>query len=184
MLNIEQSRLNSRCPSLFALELKRLPGEVTSVAQGLLDTLTDKATPADLTLFCEHPGEQHPVKTYTIQPPGRNLAKLAPLMKRANTVLSVVAPMIALQYPGFKVPNMKDLADFWTDKLSGPLGLIDETRDPRHAYGAPLVALRQILMEVAKNEEDRWGNLSQVLALKSQYLWVCEDHREHKDYQG
>ncbi len=64
-------------------------------------------------------------------------------------------------------------------------GLVEETgADPERVCGAALVALRQILMECAPEEEDRWGGLRQVLLLKSQYLWVCEEHSRHPDYQG
>ena len=38
-------------------------------------------------------------------------------------------------------------------------------------------------MECAPGEVDRWGGLRQVLRLKSQYLWVCEEHAGHPDYQ-
>ena len=83
-----------------------------------------------------------------------------PLMKEVQKVLGVASPMIG------KTPNLKDLAEGWTDKLSKPLGLLPETgEDPQRACGAALAALRQALL------------------LKSQYLWVCEEHAMHSDYQ-
>ena len=176
----EQQRLDSRCPSLFTLEFERLSDLLPSVIEGWRDHLIDKPVPARLTLWCQHTGACHEVKSYTIEPPGRRLAELAPLMKRAHSMIGAAAPAF-----GFKAPNLKDLAEEWTDKMSEPLGLLDETRgDPQRAYGTSLVALRQILTEAVPSEVDRWGGLRQVLLLKAQYLWVCEEHAEHPDYQG
>src|SRR5262249_50082988 len=111
--------------------------------------------------------------------PGRRLAELAPLMKRAHAIIGAAAPVL-----GIKGPNLKDLTESWTDRVSEPLGLLEEnTRDPERAYGASLVALRQVLTEVAPAEEDRWGGLQQVLLLKAQYLWVCDKHANYPDYR-
>jgi len=146
--------------------------------EGWRDRLVDQPIPARLTLWCQHPGECHEVISYRIEPPGRRLAELAPLMKEVQKVLGVASPVIG------KTPNLKDLAEGWADKLSEPLELLPETgEDPQRACGAALVALRQILTECAPGEVDRWGGLRQVLLLKSQYLWVCEEHAMHSDYQ-
>jgi hypothetical protein len=83
-----------------------------------------------------------------------------PLMKEVQKVLGVASPVIG------KTPNLKDLAEGWTDKLSKPLGLLPETgEDPQRACGTALAALRQALL------------------LKSQYLWMCEEHAMRSDYQ-
>jgi hypothetical protein len=174
----EQSRLESRCPSLFTLEYNRLPANLPSLIEGWRGHLTDEPIPARLSLWCQHPGDCHEVISYQIKPPGRRLAELAPLMKEAQKVLGPLAPLLG------KTPNMKDLAEGWTDRLSKPMELLEETGDdPRRAYGTALVALRQILTECAPGEVDCWGRLRQVLLLKSQYLWVCEEHAKHPDYQ-
>jgi internalin A len=181
----EQSRYDSRCPSLFTLEFERLAKLLPSVVEDMWEHLTDKPTSAQLTIWCQHPGECHAVKTYLIEPPGRRLAELVPLMKKAHAIIGAAAPIISAMYPLVKAPNFKDLADTWTDKVSGPLQLLRESvGDPERAYGVALVALRQILTEVAPHEIDRWGGLRQVLLLKSQYLWVCEEHARHPDYRG
>ncbi|WP_321473721.1 leucine-rich repeat domain-containing protein [uncultured Paludibaculum sp.] len=175
-----QSRLDSRCPSLISLEYERLPDILPSVMEGWRNELIDKPVPARLGLYCMHPGSPHHVRSYEIQPPGRRLAELAPLVREAHKILGLALPLI-----GRKAPNLKDVTEGWSDKLSKPLGMLDETgEETQRVYGTALVALRQILMECAAEEEDRWGGLRQVLLLKSQYLWVCEEHATHPDYQG
>ena len=65
----EQSRNAERCPSLFTLEMERLPRLLPTVTQLWMNNLLDKQIPAHVTLRCQHPGENHPVQpTYTIQP--------------------------------------------------------------------------------------------------------------------
>jgi GTPase SAR1 family protein len=175
----EQSRPYSRCPSLFTLEYERLGGLLPSVTEGWRDALIDRPLPVRLTLWCQHPEGLHEVKSYRIQPPGRRLAELAPLMKEAHKIIGATLPLA-----GVKAANLKDLAEGWVDRVSEPLGLLNESaEEPTRAYGVALVALRQILMECAPEEADRWGGLRQVLRLKSQYLWVCEEHAGHPDYQ-
>jgi len=68
----EQSLGESHCPSVFTLELERLPDVLPSQLEAWWRDMTDRPEPARLTLYCEQPGEWHPVKSYRIEPPGRD----------------------------------------------------------------------------------------------------------------
>jgi len=171
----EQSLGESHCPSVFTLELERLPAVLPSLVENWWRDATDRPEPACLTLYCEQPGEWHPVKSYRIEPPGRRLVELAPHLKKLAVLFKAAGLLVARP----AMVSMGALADAgaerWTggeDETSG----LEESRWAKRADRLSLFTLRRLLQEIAPREQDCWGGLMKVLTKQFHYLWLCEKH--------
>ncbi len=174
----DQSLNDTHCPSVFTLEYERLPSILPTVLEGWEEALLDSSKAATLTLYCEEPGDRHPVKPYQIPSKSLRLAELAPHLKKLATLFKVAGPMITSAYPQTKVAidSMKSLAEAGSDYRKSSVDDVPESRDPRHHDGLSLYALRRLLDEIAPKEKDHWGGLFKVCTKQFHYLWLCEKH--------
>jgi hypothetical protein len=176
----EQSREASRCPRVFSLEIERLPKLLPGTLEGMWQTLKGETLPANLTIYCEHPGEWHPVKTYRIQAPGERLLGLRPLVKKLSGILAVVSPLAPPKYVAARAAGeaMKLLAaDLPEEDLVTPaVDAVGESREARQAELTALSYLHDLLRQAPPAEHDRWGGLARILTRQHDYLWLCKKH--------
>ena len=180
----DQSLAESHCPPVFTLEVERLPDILPTILEGMWRDLSETPLPMNLTLYCNQPGEWHPVKTYRIQPPAKLLARLAPVARKLAPVISAakeLIPSAELIGRGSRagLEGMKEFlkqAD-WTDKVSPILERLGEHPEAIEAGGLGLHHLRDLLTQTAPEEVGCWGGLLKTVTPQFHVLWLCEEHR-------
>jgi hypothetical protein len=172
------------CPRLFTITPQRLTGASRALIH---------QDHYQLTLWCEHPGYEHPWEpaTYDLNPPKEWLTQIAPYALLVFRTLQLVVPLagavgIAALPAGqqgsaqTQLDTMKTIiADLPAakqgraeDNVTGSVGQLTA------AEGAALRAIRAVIFE-----HDRlraFGGLRRVQAPAGDLLWVCEHH--YPDY--
>jgi GTPase SAR1 family protein len=175
------------CPRLFSL----LPvkGKKTDIGK---ETYI-------LTLWCEHPGKEHPVckigsdgeGEYKIKQAKEWLVKIAPYASLIARTLKTVVPI-----GGAVVKAAAD--ETLLKEISGKLDLMEKTvstllegdleagrkfdepnRLVSRAEGEGLRQLQSVLNELDKSR--KWGGLRRVPTQTGDYLWVCKEHYREYD---
>lgn len=175
------------CPRLFTL----LPSRAGSAVSNLTSVHEDHYR---LTLWCEHPGDEHPWKpaTYTLDVPKEWFTRIAPYARLVCQTLRLVVPlagavataaMPAVQ--GTSTQNDLKIMTTLIDDLPATADQHDETGLAKFsgqltvAQGEALRALRAIIFE-----HDRlraFGDLRRVQTSAGDLLWVCKDHYHEYD---
>jgi hypothetical protein len=176
-----QRQQETRCPSVFSL---------TRVARG--NTL---AVPYSLRLYCEQPGEWHPLPDtegcYPVKEAHEWLRRFGPHLRRTLTVLKdatpiggglleVVAEELHRQLQN-DVRHMKELLkDVPAQEFppADPLGELFDLPAPAPRTWAETDAdfrlLESKLLELDPSRH--WGGLSRIVTPEGQTLFVCRDH--------
>lgn len=146
----------------------------------------------ELTLWCEHPGHEHPCEG---APYGLNLPK--DWLKKASPYISVVSKTLRIAVPiaGAAVGMALDEAELtnitddikFMEKLSaalpGEIGRghqrLDGETGLTHAEGAGLRSLRALLFE--QDQQRAFGGLQRVFTASGDYLWICPAHYPEYD---
>ena len=149
-----------------------------------------------LTLWCEHPGQEHPQSdaTYEFARPrewldtvspyviliGRTLRLLVPV---AGDVPGVVLPEHQLRHISHQLELMKSLASSLPYDLgrswSTPATIEAQSARLTAAEGAGLRALRALLFEQDRSRS--FGDLRRVRTVSGDLLWVCPTHYREYD---
>jgi hypothetical protein len=174
----EQSLGESHCPSVFTLELERLPDILPSQLEAWWRDVTDRPEPARLTLYCEQPGEWHPVKSYRIEPPGRRLVELGPHLKKLAVLFKAAGPLVANPVMASMAALAEAGAERWAGGVEDEISGLEEARWAKRADRLSLFTLRRLLEEIAPQERDCWGGLVKVATKQFHYLWLCKEHRK------
>ena len=183
---IEQSKIESGCPRVFAL--------VPATGNRWLRSFMGQKKV--IHLYCEQPGEWHAAThdgTYEVPQPPEWLATMGPYLGPLVSALKHAAPVVgaavnvAAPGAGLIITNHLNLMDQLLNKLPVLEG-IEEHRFFRErageaggegATGSALRALRQLLEE--KDPQRVWGGLRRVLTPEGHYLWLCDFHaREYR----
>ena len=143
----------------------------------------------ELTLWCEHPGEEHPCEDgeYTVHQTKEWLADLAPYLSIVAKSLRVVVALAGL--PGADqiiekatskqlesmekltkelVPSAKAMGDELESSISGL------TR----AQGSAFRQFHSLLLELDPNR--KWAGMRRFPTAAGDYLWICPEH--HREY--
>lgn len=164
------------CPRLFTLG----PDDKTNL--GRLDVLHSRYK---LTLWCEHPGGEHPWSRaeYSFTRPKQWIVTIAPYLRILSTVLRSTVP-VARAALGVALTD-KEYKDI-DKKLALMEALIDDIPDDiasttigyAGAEGAQLRALRVLLGEL--DPSSNFGDLRRFITPSGDYLWICSEH--HREY--
>lgn len=138
----------------------------------------------NLTLWCEHPGEEHPwgAATYEFERPKEWLVQIAPYALAVSRLLRLAVPIGAAALGAFmdkdefedmekKLELMKALVEKLPEEGLGSEGRPAAYGRRDRATGAEARTLRMLLHEV--DPPQALGNLRRVLAPSGEYLWVC-----------
>jgi internalin A len=163
------------CPRLFTLLPFRLSrGQRVQVWQ----------TRYRLTLWCEHPGHEHPWKqaSYEFTRPTGWFRTIAPYALVISRLLRLAVPLgsatLGAVLPASKLADLEGELDLM--KTVAEKALPDRAREElpyigeqgwRSAEGSGLRALRALLVEL--DPAMRFGDLRRVLTPSGDYLWVC-----------
>jgi internalin A len=146
-----------------------------------------------LTLWCEHPGYEHPWEpaTYDLNAPKEWLARVAPYALFVFRTLQLIVPLAgavataalpSAQQAGAQaqLEIMNDIvADLpTTDQARARGSLPGTTGHLTAAEGAALRAIRAVVFE--RDQLRTFGGLRRVQAPAGDLLWVCENH--YPDY--
>lgn len=171
------------CPGLFTLA----PARPVGVKRVLI--LQDHY---QLTLWCEHPGYEHPWEpaTYNLDPPKEWLAQVAPYAVLVFRTLQLIVPLagaVADALPSAQQTAAQTQLQVM-QAIVAALPATTETRAENSvvetegqlppAEGAALRALRAIIFE--HDQLRFFGGLRRVQAPAGDLLWVCENH--YPDY--
>ena len=172
------------CPRLFTLA----PARPTGVKRALIHQ-----DHYQLTLWCEHPGYEHPWEpaTYDLDPPKEWLTQIAPYAVLVFRTLQLIVPLAgAVAITALPTAQQSSaqthlevmkafVADLpATQQARAEDNLTGSTGQLTAAEGAALRAIRAIIFE-----HDRlraFGGLRRVQAPAGDLLWVCENH--YPDY--
>ena len=182
----EQEKIDSHCPNVFVLRPRERSALMKAIAGRKLD----------LQLYCQAPGQWHPVAEggrYPIGDPAGWIKATAPFLRGLVKVLKYTAPLagpwMALDWPEYenlvkadlklmselikKLPELEKGRDLHLAKTVG------EYDEPQRIGGAALRALRAVraLLD-AKDPDHVWGGLEKVLTPEGHYLWLCKHHAE------
>jgi len=172
------------CPRLFTLTPIRLSG----VKRALVHQDHHR-----LTLWCEHPGHEHPWEpaTYNLDTPKEWLTQIAPYAVLVFRTLQLVVPLAgaittaalpAAQQASAqtRLEVMKDIvADLpATQETQAGDGLADPAGQLTSAEGAALRAVRAVIFQ--HDQLRTFGGLRRVQAPAGELLWVCGNH--YSDY--
>jgi internalin A len=146
-----------------------------------------------LTLWCEHPGYEHPWEpaTYNLNPPKEWLARVAPYALLVFRTLQLIVPLagavaiaaLPSAQQGTAQAHLEVMNDIVADLPAGDKArargsLPGTTGQLTPAEGAALRAIRTVIFE---NDQLRaFGGLRRVQAPAGDLLWVCENH--YPDY--
>ena len=147
-----------------------------------------------LTLWCEHPGDEHPWNpaTYTLDVPKEWFTRIAPYARLVCQTLQLVVPLAgavaAAAVPAVqRTSTQNDLKIMTT--LVGDLPAIADQHDEKDlttfsgqlttAEGAALRALRAGIFE--RDRQRAFGGLHRVETAAGDLLWVCQNHYREYD---
>jgi hypothetical protein len=147
-----------------------------------------------LTLWCEHPGDEHPWKpaTYTLDVPKEWFTRIAPYARLVCQALHLIVPLAGAvataAVPAVQRTSAQNDLKIMTT-LIGDLPAIASQHDGKDldkfsgqltpAQGEALRALRAVIFE-----HDRlraFGDLRRVQTPAGDLLWVCRDHYHEYD---
>jgi len=176
------------CPRLFTLDRRRT---------GLLDRMRFQQDHYLLTLWCEHPGSEHPwdPATYELDPPKEWFARVAPYVRLVLRTLQLVVPVAAAidvaalphpQQPGAQA-RLDVMEAIVADLPAGAPELTGREFADREgdagklspAEGQALRAVRQIVFE--HDPLHAFGDMRRVQAPAGDLLWVCPAHYPEYD---
>jgi internalin A len=148
-----------------------------------------------LTLWCEHPGHEHPweAATYELDPPKEWFAQIAPYAILIFRTLQLIVPLVGAvavaSQPQTKQANAQVhlqvmsalVADLPTSARleTSDEGLGEATGQLTPAQGQALRALRAIIFENDKHRA--FGGLRRVQAPSGDLVWVCKKHYSEYD---
>jgi internalin A len=166
------------CPRLFTLVPRELSG---------WKLIKFGKRSFELTLWCEHPGEEHPwaPATYEFERPKEWLAQIAPYALAVSRLLRLAVPIGAAALGAFMD---KDELEDMRKKLELMKALVEKLPEERfvstgwpppaygygrlhRASGAEARTLRILLHEL--DPPQALGDLRKVLAPSGEHLWVC-----------
>jgi internalin A len=176
------------CPRLFTLGRKK---------PGLLDRVRFYQEHYQLTLWCEHPGDEHgwAAATYDLNPPKEWFVQVAPYARLVFKTLQLAVPVAAAidiaALPSAKRDDAQarlDVMQAIVDDL--PVDALElDTREFADrdggasrltpAEGQALRAMRQIIFE--NDPVHAFGDLRRVQSPAGDLLWVCPDHYPEYD---
>ncbi len=183
--NRDQSCVDSHCPSVFAIRSRRRTwGEYFNKIPGLA---------MDLQLYCQAPGEWHPVEApaYEIVNPAAWLLALAPHLRKLLALFRQVTPLGGLAVD-LAMPNLDEIIAEDAEHMhkfierlppiqqTEQAKAIEYSEDPLLVEGAELRALRKLLDEV--DPPQHWGGLRKIHTPEGHYLWLCPHHAEEYRY--
>ena len=176
------------CPRLFTLD--RRPA-------GLLDRMRFQQDHYQLTLWCEHPGSEHPwdAATYDLDPPKEWFAHVAPYVRLVLRTLQLVVPVAAaIDVAALPLPQQAGaqarldvmqtiVTDLPTSALeSTGRAFSDRDGDAGKLSPAEGMALRAIRQIVFENDPlHAFGDMRRVQAPAGDLLWVCPAHYPEYD---
>ena len=143
----------------------------------------------ELTLWCEHPGEEHPCEDgeYTVHQTKEWLADLAPYLSIVAKSLRVVVALAGM--PGadqiIEKATSKHLESM--EKLTKELApstkaMGDELESSASgltwAQGSAFRQFHSLLLELDPNR--KWAGMRRFLTAAGDYLWICPEH--HREY--
>jgi internalin A len=181
------------CPRLFTLGRRQY---------GFAERLRFHQEHYELTLWCEHPGAEHPcaAATYAIDQDKKWFAEIAPYARLVVKTLQLVVPVAAaldvvalpterrddaqarLDVMKSFVEAIPDDASDIVDREFGysefvePRPIVDQLS---RVEGQALRAVRQIIFE--KDPFHVFGDLRRVQSAAGDLLWVCADHYREYD---
>jgi internalin A len=151
-----------------------------------------------LTLWCEHPGEEHPwaSATYDLHPPKEWFTQIAPYARIALRTLQLAVPVAAAievaslpaalrENAQTRLEVMKAIVDDIPDELFSDVGAayLPESRvrpaGLTRAEGRALRAVRQAILE--KDPAHGFGDMRRVQSPAGDLLWVCPAHYTQYD---
>jgi len=175
------------CPRLFTL----LPARAGSPATARARVHEDHYR---LTLWCEHPGDEHPwgPATYALDVPKEWFARVAPYARLVCQTLQLIVPLAGAvataAVPAVQRTSAQDDLKIMTT-LIGDLPVIAGQHDEKDlakfsgqltpAEGEALRALRAIIFEHDRLRS--FGDLRRVQTAAGDLLWVCRDHYHEYD---
>jgi internalin A len=172
------------CPRLFSLALAH-PG-------GVKRTLSHQDH-YRLTLWCEHPGYEHPWEpaTYNLDLPKEWLARVAPYAVLVFRTLQLIVPLAGAVAIAAMPSAQQGSAQAQLEVMNDIIADLPKTEQGRArdslpgttgqltpAEGAALRAIRAIIFE--HDQLRAFGGLRRVQAPAGDLLWVCENH--YPDY--
>ena len=178
-----QRQQETRCPSVFTL---------TRARRG--STLT---TSYSLRLYCEQPGEWHPLPDmegcYPIKEPREWIRRFGPHLRRTLTVLKEATPIaggllevMAEELHRQLENDVKHMKDLLTETAGhgvppdDPLGELFDLGTPAPRMWAETDADFRLLESklLGLDPSRHWGGLSRIVTPEGQTLFVCRDHYE------
>ena len=153
-----------------------------------------------LTLWCEHPGEEHPWEpaSYDIREPREWVIRIAPYARVVLAILKVAVPAVGSIVGGYDPVVTQPIAQGYLsateavlDALpsgdstgpsvsSGDQGAAREPGTAGHETGLPVAegeGLRALRATIFANDEARaFGGLRRVMSPSGDLLWVCTHH--------
>jgi internalin A len=176
------------CPRLFTLGKRR---------QGIIDRAMLHRDHYQLTLWCEHPGHEHPwsAATYDLDPPKAWFVKVAPYARLVFRTLQLIVPAAgAIDVDAISPPHRDDakarldimqaiVDDLPSDSIAvsgrefadrdGGTGKLTQ------AEGQALRAARKIIFD--HDYLRAFGGMRRVQSPAGDLLWVCPDHYPEYD---
>lgn len=145
-----------------------------------------------LTLWCEHPGFEHPctIATYKVRVNKQWLIEVLPYLRLVLKTLRIITSIAGLASTAIldedetkKIKECIDKMQEVTDKLPGvsTSGSTEVTPSGAmtRAEGAGLRTLRTLLFEL--DPSGGWGDLRRRLTSSGDYAWVCSEHYGYYD---
>jgi hypothetical protein len=172
------------CPRLFTIT----PARLTGVKRALIHQDHHQ-----LTLWCEHPGYEHPWEpaTYDLDPPKEWFTQIAPYALLVIKTLQIAVPLAGAigiaALPQGQQGSAKSQLDIMKTIITGlpsakegraEDNLTGSTGQLTAAEGAALRAVRVVIFE--HDQLRAFGGLRRVQAPAGDLLWVCENH--YPDY--
>ncbi len=184
LFRLEQSKIESHCPNIFALR----PRETSDWRKAIA------GRKVDLQLYCQAPGQWHPTQEdglYQLDEPAEWIVATAPYIRRLASVLKFATPLInpvlGVALPDYRevikndldlinqlVLALPDLQEETGIRLTETLDQATDGVEAQRAEGSALRALRLLLDK--KDPRHHWGGLEKVLTPEGHYLWLCEAH--------
>ena len=175
------------CPRLFTLATRD---------PGLSERLRPHQQHYLLTLWCEHPGAEHPcpTATYALDPAKKWFANIAPYARLVVKTLQLVVPVAAAldiaALPTARRDDAKarldvmksivdDLPDIPPDLNDREWEGYRQATRLTQAEGQALRAVRRIIFE--KDPDHAFGDMRRVQSPAGDLLWVCADHYREYD---
>jgi internalin A len=176
----------SDCPRLFTLERFRPVG----VKQARFYQHHYR-----LTLWCEHPGYEHPVDaaTYELNPPKEWIARIAPYAMLVFRTLQLIVPLTGAVAVASLPPDQIEKAKAHLEVMNtlvadlptnveqglGDSSIEEVTGQLTAAEGEALRAVRAILFE--HDQLRAFGGMRRVLTPSGDQPWVCPHHYPYYD---